>query len=141
MAATAAAATAADLAAQAPEKADDAAVTGLAVAHCTLLPASSAAAHLFNHLDPEPERQIITLWIPQLPAQLVAVSLLEDCDIKSWALGKSSDVLAIVILVATKFRQSQVVSLEDSDPQVLELSGIHINQSLFVPLGNISAAR
>jgi hypothetical protein len=53
-------------------------------------------------------------------------------------LRKAPDVLAIVILVATKFRQSQVVFLENSDPQVPELSGVHIDQSLFVPLGNIS---
>jgi hypothetical protein len=40
----------------------------------------SAAAQLGAHLDPEFERQIFPRWIPQLPAQLVAVSLFEDRD-------------------------------------------------------------
>ena len=101
---------------------------------CTL----HGTAQLGEHFNPKFKREVCTLGIPQLPAQFIAVSLLKDCAIKSRTLCESPVVFAIVVLVATQLRQGEVVFLECPDSQVTELSGIHINQSLFVSLGNIS---
>jgi hypothetical protein len=70
--------------------------------------------------------------------QRVLSSLLENCDVESRALCESSDVLAVVVLVATELCQSEVVSFKYSDPQVPERFGIHVNQSRFVALRDVS---
>jgi hypothetical protein len=83
----------------------------------------AGVAQLLDHLDPELERQVFTLWIGELPPQFIAISLLKDRNLQSGALSEPPNVLAIVILVATELRQGEVVLLKHPDVKVAKLSG------------------
>jgi hypothetical protein len=73
---------------------------------------SCAAAKLFDHLDPEPHREIFSVRSPELRPQLLLVPLPQDVYVQARATSERYDILTVAIDVAAQLGKYEVVALE-----------------------------
>src|SRR5688572_12908654 len=83
---------------------------------------------LDDHLKPEIERRVLSLWPTKLPTQLGLVAFPKHFWVKSGTQRQAFDVFAIAIDISSQLRQDEIVSFECFEAQVSKGAGHQIQQ-------------